>query len=778
MNDSDVPSPGNLEDLRREREELRSAASTALGEERWRSLKPLVDLPLLVLFVIALALLFNPPHLGTLPVPALDSVADQTVRAERDVLVRDEAATALRRQAAGEAALPIFDYNPDLYFELGESVFAAFARMSERRKDGDQDVDVRRRAFEDDLGVVVRPGIFVIIEALDDPLDAAAAINFFLNLALERRVVEDRGALPESGAIELRQPDEGRTLRLSYLGNVLDLRQLRRLMSARAGDAPYDSARRIRSWILDTARTMARPNLVADKTETEKRRDAAMQSVEEVFVRLRAGEVVVRRGDRVGAAARDKIAALNQQAAKSEPLSSLAGTAMLIVGLMALGFTFFRRGRVRSTLGRKASYLTLTITAVAGALCIGLYYAGLGAAFALDLPPNDAAYFAPVALATVLTAVLVDARTSLLTGLGLALLASLRFDGDVNMLAVFIIGVLVAGIAARRATRRADLLRVGALIALVQAVAVAVIALIDPPETSFLVAPRMAGAAISGLMVAIAALGMLPLLESAFDETTDMRLLELASADSPTLKELALHAPGTHHHSTMAANLAEEAASAIGANALQCRVMALYHDVGKIKRPTYFAENQPGGENVHDRLAPDLSARIVFAHVRDGIEIARKRRLGRAIIEGICEHQGTTLLRHFHERALRSPIGNAVEEGDFRYPGPRPRSRETGVLLLADSVEAATRALKDPSPDELKHRVREIIDHKIADGQLDETELTFRDIDAMEAAFVRVLTLGVYHSRIAYPPISRRPGDGDNGTEHAARGDGRIQRLG
>lgn len=778
MSQSDVPSPGNLDDLRREREALREAAGRALGEDRWRSLKPLVDLPLLALFVLALALLFNPPHLGTLPVPATDSIAPATVRAERDVLVRDDDATSLRRAAAAAEALPIFDYDPDLYFALGESVFAAFARMDERRAAGKLDVDARRQAFEDELGVVVRPGIFAIIEALEDPLDAAAAINFFLNLALERRVVEDRAELPESGAIELRQESQKRALRLTYLGNVLDLRQLRRLMAARAGDAPYESARRIRSWILDSARSLARPNLLADRPETEKRRAEAMASVEPVFVRLRAGEVVIRRGDRVTQSVVDKIRALNQQAAKSQPVRSLAGMAMLTMGLIALGFTFFRRGRVRSSLGRKASYLTLAITAISGALCLGLYFAGQGAETALGLPLNDAAYFAPVALATVLTAVLVDARTSLLAGLGLALLASLRFDGDVTLLAVYIVGVLVAGIAARRANRRADLLRVGALIAVVQAVAVAVLALIAPPETSILVASRMAGAAVSGLMVAIAALGLLPLLESLFDETTDMRLLELASADSPTLKELALHAPGTHHHSTMAANLAEEAASAIGANALQCRVMALYHDVGKIRRPTYFSENQSGGENVHDRLAPDLSARIVFAHVRDGIDIAVKRRLGRAIIEGIAEHQGTTLLRTFHERAKHSPLGNAIEEEDFRYPGPRPRSRETGVLLLADSVEAATRALKDPAPEELKRRVREIIDHKIADGQLDETELTFRDVDAMEAAFVRVLTLGVYHSRIAYPPVSRRPGEADNGTDNASRGDGRIQRLG
>jgi cyclic-di-AMP phosphodiesterase PgpH len=208
--------------------------------------------------------------------------------------------------------------------------------------------------------------------------------------------------------------------------------------------------------------------------------------------------------------------------------------------------------------------------------------------------------------------------------------------------------------------------------------------------------------------------------------------------------------------------------------------MALYHDIGKTVRPSYFAENQRGA-NIHDRLPPELSARIIFAHIKDGIDIARKHRLGRPIIDAITQHQGTTLLRVFYQRALEraKATGGTVDEAEFRYPGPRPVTRESAILLLADATEAATRALKDPSPAEVTERVRKVIEEKRVDGQLDDCPLTMADLKKIEAAFVRVLTLGVYHSRIEYPPMprqvakqddesARRPGDAVRGLEGRA----------
>jgi hypothetical protein len=263
-------------------------------------------------------------------------------------------------------------------------------------------------------------------------------------------------------------------------------------------------------------------------------------------------------------------------------------------------------------------------------------------------------------------------------------------------------------------------------------------------------------------------------LELLFDETTDTRLLELASADNPLLKDLALKAPGTYYHSTMVANLAEAGAEAVGANGLMCRVMALYHDIGKLQRPAYFMENQRGTENIHDRLAPDVSARIIFHHILDGLVMAKKAKLGRLILEGIAQHQGTTLLRVFHEKAKAQGFNGPEDE--YRYPGPRPQRREAGILLLADSIEAATRALKDPSAATVGERVRQVIEFRVGEGELDDCNLTLRDLDIIEATFTRTLTLGVFHNRIDYPPManpggSLPEGDADNNAGNNTDGD-------
>ena len=298
---------------------------------------------------------------------------------------------------------------------------------------------------------------------------------------------------------------------------------------------------------------------------------------------------------------------------------------------------------------------------------------------------------------------------------------------------------------------------VGAALAAVQAATVPLVLILGGGTIYSEIPIVLAFAIVSGGLVAAFAMLLLPLFEYVFNEVTDVRLMELATGDHPLLKQLALNSPGTYHHSVMIANLSEAAAEAIGANALKCRVMALYHDIGKSVRPVYYAENQRDG-NIHDGLPPELSARIIFAHITEGIELARAHRLGRPVIEAVTQHQGTTLLRVFHQRALeRAPAdGRTVKEADYRYPGPKPMTRESGILMLGDSVEAATRALDDPSPTELRERVGKIIAEKMIDGQLADCPLTIADLTRIEEAFARVLVMGVYHSRIEYPATNLR----------------------
>ena len=255
------------------------------------------------------------------------------------------------------------------------------------------------------------------------------------------------------------------------------------------------------------------------------------------------------------------------------------------------------------------------------------------------------------------------------------------------------------------------------------------------------------GVANGGLAVSLAVAGFF-LLGNLFGITTSVQLMELARPTHPLLHELQMKAPGTYHHSILISNMAEQAAQAIGADALLARVGAYYHDIGKILRPYFFTENQMDGVNVHERLDPKTSAQIIVSHVADGLELAKKYRLPRSIRDFIPEHHGTRLASFFYQQARER--GQEVNEADFRYPGPKPQTREAAIMMLADGVEAAARADRPGSVEEIDQLVRKIIQKRVMEGQLDECDLTLRDLDRIRAAFVSILQ-GIYHPRIKYP---------------------------
>jgi len=760
-----APEKASESELAQARRLLSATAIRALAEDRWQRHRPWLDWPALGLCIALLTLLFGPGSLAVHAVPPLDSIATNTVRAERDLLIEDKEATAQRRANAAAQVAPIFDFDPDVYSTLNAKLVEAVTAMATRKREATLDVNQRRLAFQQDLGLkdvgqAIRVPTFEAIEGLSDPDDLARAMSYFVDLAADKLIVADRGMLPPQGSITLRNIRHDAPLRAVDEASVLDVGQLRRLMWSRAGEAPYGSARVTQRFVIDVVPALARPNLTPNPVATERARKAAAEQAEPVYVRIAAGEVVVREGDRVTPAVQERIRIINDSAARRMVWGETVVFALLVAALVLAAGWFFRRKRHPNWPTRKEAYLTLSIVVVSGFVCIAVYLAGRGMVDTLGVNRFAADFLPPVALASFLVAVLVGARATLLAGTVLALLMAYRVEGHVLLVSYYMVSLLLGGMLARKCRRRVDLMRAGIAIGLAQAALVPIVLLLAVGSIHFDALSAVAAALISGGFAAIAATGLLPLFEHLFEEVTDMRLIELASSDNPLLKQLALQSPGTFYHSVMMSNLAEAAGDVIGANGLQCRVMALYHDLGKMLRPSYFAENQRGS-NVHDRLPPELSARIIFAHIKDGIDIARKHRLGRPIVDAITQHQGTTLLRVFYLKAVEQAkvSGATVDESEFRYPGPRPRSRESGVLLLTDSIEAATRALKDPSPADLKERVHKVVTEKLADGQLDDCELTMRDIAKIEAAFVRVLTLGVYHSRIEYPPMPQAKGD-------------------
>ena len=317
----------------------------------------------------------------------------------------------------------------------------------------------------------------------------------------------------------------------------------------------------------------------------------------------------------------------------------------------------------------------------------------------------------------------------------------------------FLTGSALAGIAAiTTATgvrRRRDFYRPMLVVALTYAVAIAAIGLVDGARFDILLR-RMAWGMAAGFASVLAVTILLPLLESLFSVTTDITLLELADLNRPILRRLMLEAPGTYHHSIVVGTLAEAATAAIGGSALLARVGAYYHDIGKIDKAEYYVENQANARNRHEKLSPTMSCLIIEAHVREGAEIARKEKLPKAIVDAILEHHGTTLMSYFFSRAQQ--LDPETRQEEFRYPGPKPRSKETGVLMLADAVEAAARSLSDPTPSRIRGVVSRILEARLKDGQLDECPITFEDLAKVREAFLPIL-MALFHARVHYPGV-------------------------
>ncbi|MCU0665913.1 MAG: HDIG domain-containing protein [Candidatus Omnitrophica bacterium] len=305
---------------------------------------------------------------------------------------------------------------------------------------------------------------------------------------------------------------------------------------------------------------------------------------------------------------------------------------------------------------------------------------------------------------------------------------------------------LLAVLLVKGARRRGVIIRSGVILGLLQAL---MLFLIKGP--GYYQAKDYIFIALNPVVYSFLILGTLPVFEYLFNAFTNISLLELADFNHPLLQRMIMEAPGTYHHSLVVGNLAETAAKAVGAHTLLARIGAYYHDIGKLSKPDYFSENQALTVNKHDDLAPSISKLVIMNHVKEGVELAQKYHLNPRIIDFIQQHHGSSLVYYFYRRAIENQEEEKnIEEDGFRYPGPKPGSKETAIVMLADSVEAASRCLKEPTPAKIEELVHKIINNKFIDGQLDECELTLKEIEVIAKVFVRILS-GIYHGRVNYP---------------------------
>ncbi|SHI32767.1 HD family phosphohydrolase [Desulfofundulus thermosubterraneus] len=493
-----------------------------------------------------------------------------------------------------------------------------------------------------------------------------------------------------------------------------------------------------------------RPNSFFNAEKTRLLKEAAMATVPPQMVTIRQNEIIIRVGDVVTREHLAKLEALGLTQT-GVPWRILLGSALLVALLMMVVLLYlYQQNR---EIYEHAGHLYLLGIVIVVVLAVGKAITAISIPYWPELG-NLVGYMTPIAAAGMLIAILLDARLAMLVVAVMSFLVTLMIDGQVHFGLVALVGGFVGVYSVSKLSQRGDLARAGVYTSAANIVVILIMGLLGNTPWGLMITSGVGFGLINGILSSILTIGALPYLESAFGITSAVHLLELSHPSNPLLRRLLTEAPGTYHHSIIVANLAEAAAGAVGGETLLVRVGAYYHDIGKIKRPYFFIENQLNGENPHDKIAPSLSTLILTSHVKDGVEMAREYKLPQAIIDIIEQHHGSGLCSYFYHKALENGHSENVNEDEYRYDGPKPQTKEAAIVMLADSVEAAVRSLQNRTPGRVEGMVRKIIKDKLMDGQLDECDLTFKDLDKIAEAFLQVLG-GIFHTRIEYPDLSK-----------------------
>lgn len=693
-----------------------------------------------VFVVVVLGLVASLRLVGPAAAWVPGEIAEVPVVAPADMDVPDPDLTAERRRQAAAAVPEVYVHDTERVERIVTEIVATFA-------------DARRSADPDGRPTApaeLAGGSAALLEPRVESVAVAA-----LRETMSRPVVGAKAMLERQPAIELLRLPGRRGERVDSYERFVDLAEARRTARRTVQERlELDEADRRR--VADMVSSFVDATVHLDSEATLRRRRAEADAVPPVLVRVAAGDVLVAAGEPIPAVLVERLRDSLGVSVVALGLREFLGLT-LVTALLA--FFLHRYSSFHQRRFREFPHLhALVVSVMLATLLLARGVLWLAGELADGLPPpfdrvELYAYAVPLGVGSILVTLLVNARAATVYAAFTALVFGLMIRESFHA-ALWAAIVQLAGVYAISAYRdRAALLRAGLIVG--GAGAVAAIACeslqgrLDPVGgVAWAATLAFLGGAIGvGLLVSFT----LPLLERLFNVLTDIRLLELSNVNNPLLQELAVRAPGTYNHSLVVGTLAEEGAKSIGANSLFCRVAAFYHDVGKMNHAEYFVENQRG-VNPHDRLSPSMSALIIASHVKDGIKMASDAGLPGQIVDVIPQHHGTRLMTFFYEKARSAGDESAarVKEADFRYPGPKPQTREAAIFMLADGVEAAARTIEEPTPHRLGEMIRKIVNAVVLDGQLDECDLTFADLDRIQEAFLRFL-VGMYHRRVDYP---------------------------
>ena len=709
------------------------------------------------LAVVICTVLLMPRLDSDVPTWPAGDVAAFDVVVPRDLSLPDEVATAAARAEARAAVLPVFDYEPRIIDELSNEIAEVFAVC----RIWLADETTTAHDLADATVLVIEPAMSSVLAESECSASLETALIEVVDEVYRDGVIDDRRELERRGenGLAIRDLAGGpeRRMTLDEMADVIDVRSdltgsLQTRLLAREAVA--------RRWVKPTMDFLAEnmsSNIVLSRKETNTRIDDAAEQVAPRSRTLRRGQVLVRRGDRVSPEVAQTLRVIDQQRQEVTEYSKVLGVGLLVLLVVASWWPIQQVfGGAAAEVRQRLSmiFILLMLFTALNRLMVFLAEAVSRSVQGQTLSNLDSYLWGlPFAAGPAMVLLLMGLSPALIFAVGAAVMAGILLDGQFTMTIFALVSGIAGVLASRRFTERSAVSHVGLTVGLANAIAFLILELYrdglpEQPETILFAA----GCSFVGGLLSVAVVtSLLPLLEGLLGVTTDQRLLELSNQNLPLLKRLSLEAPGTYQHSLAVSNLVEAGADAVGANALLLRVCAYYHDIGKLVKPQYFVENQRG-VNPHDELSPSMSSLVIQSHVKEGIEMAREAKLPMPIRQGIATHHGTKLIRYFFYKAQELAVEgkSEVRESDYRYPGPKPHTKELGVLLLADAVEAAARTIEQPTPTRLQGMIKKIVDDALEDGQLDHSELTFSELDKVASAFLWVLT-NMYHHRIDYP---------------------------
>jgi putative nucleotidyltransferase with HDIG domain len=710
----------------------------------------------------------------------LGDVVEKDVKAPEDFFIEDKEATEANRWLAIEEVLTVYDHDTTLSEKIRKNVKEAFddmqavlnaAHEENKPAPGKENPSTENRAakkkkqfdliwgkkkhFEEKLGIPVSKGAYKILIKETFSYDIAYYITRILSEILQNGVVTNKEIL-------LKEAEKGITVRTVGKNEEKENHQLKKFYGLEQAQAMVriigqpllkDINYNQRNLIVDFVQRLIQPNITLNRNATEQRRKEAANDVKPVMYKIKTGEMILREGERITEIHLLMLKAMQSDQKNRKVFIFCIGAVLLMIALMTTVYFLYLKGQERFSQAHNKDLIFTACVFILFLLLAQISMAitePLTIAFPYAISTMSIPMGVPIASGAMIVCLFLGMRVAIPFALIMAVAATFIFQERFELFIYFLVNGTLAAFWVQNCRERKVFIKAGLRLSALNVFLAGAIAIYMADFSGAKLMGDLTFALIGGLSAGIVTAGMAPLGEIVFGYTSDIKLLELSNLDQPILRRLLLEAPGTYHHSVIVGSMVEAAATEIGANPLIAKVCGYYHDIGKINKPLYFIENQSGSKNKHDKLAPSMSALILVSHVKDGVEIARQHKLGQIILDTIQQHHGTCLIKYFFEKAAKKTGRESVNIDDFRYPGPKPQTREAAIVMLADVVEAASRTLDIPTPSRIRGMVQRLTNELFSDGQFDHCQLTLMDLHNIAKSFNTILN-AIYHHRIDYP---------------------------